>query len=103
MPDVMAYFTLDARFLQVRLREAGKHGDTEDCRCCSLVPSCFHRRFQHLASASRVHRQHVSPKCRGGFYCPGNGVGDVVQFEVEKDLSAGVHKLRNNPGSLRSE
>ena len=64
---------------------------------------CFGGRFQHLAAAGGVHGQHADPQLGGRADGRGYGVRDVVELQVEKDLTARGNQLADELRPLGGE
>ena len=54
---------------------------------------CLRCRFQHFAAARSMHRQHADAKLGGLVHRGRHGVWDVVEFQVEKNLTAGGDQI----------
>ena len=53
----------------------------------------------HFASAGGVEREHANRQARYGLNGLGDGVGNVVEFEVEKDVEAEVGDFTDAVGA----
>src|SRR3970040_1892149 len=84
---------LDADALKVVLIQTGQYRDREHDRPAQFFLTAdaldfFDRRAHHLQTAGSVNVEHfdAEPRCfDGGF---SDGVGNVMKFEIEKDLAA---------------
>ena len=59
--------------------------------------------FQHLAPTGGVDGQHRDAELAGRVYGGGDGVGDVVELQVEKDFTAGSDKVADHLRPLGGE
>jgi hypothetical protein len=56
----------------------------------------FHRRPEHLEAPGGMDGQHADAELGGLADSAGDGIGDVVVFEVEKDVTAGGHEVADD-------
>ncbi len=100
-----AYHLILNRFAEAEdgdivLIEAGQQRDADDERPF-LTGGLRHAvgsvdgGFEHIAPAGRVHRHHEHVKPRRGSDGAGDGVGDVVEFQVEEHRHPEAGDLRN--------
>lgn len=68
-----------------------------------MVGACLIGPFEHFGSAAGVEGEQLDGECRNALDGLGDGVGDVVQFEIEKDLVAAVGDFANEVGAVSSE
>jgi len=52
-----------------------------------------HRRFHHLEPAGGVERDHVHAQPGHGIGIPADGIGNIVELEVQEDLATPVQDL----------
>ena len=90
-------------FLQVGIREAGQHGDRQHHRLSGGLAGGLDGGLQHLAAAGGVHGQHADAQFGGRTHRRGDGVGDVVIFQVEKHLPAGGDQVADDLRPLGRE
>ena len=89
--------------MQGRIVKAREYGDRDDLRTAILVCRRFLRGCEHVVTARGVDRQHPGSKVRGGPHRRGDGAGDVVVLEIEKDsMSVGDH-VSNQGRTLGAE
>ena len=99
---------LNANFAEVMFGDAGENGDAEDQgRINSQLARGFVSRgnsgFHHGSAAAGMDGEHLDVQARGGGHGFGDGVRDVVKFEVEENGSTGPPNLANDVGSGAGE
>lgn len=55
--------------------------------------------LHHFASAAGVEREHANRQLRGGLHRLRDGVGNIVELEVEKDIEAQVGDFAHGVGT----
>src|SRR5205814_7173237 len=58
------------------------------------------RGANHFAATAQVNREHLHPESAGGFNGSRDGVGDVVELQIEPDLRAGGQNRAHNFGAF---
>ncbi len=101
--DLGQYVAGYANLLEVGFRHAGQHRDRQYQRGIGGLGGRFGSRFQHLAAAGGVDREHADPQLRRRPDRAGYCVRDVVVFKVEEDLPAGGYQVAHNLGPLGRE
>ena len=85
------------------IRQAGQHGYRGQERASRDNFDAFAGRLHHCAAAEGVHVQHPDAQFRG---CAGgllHGVRDIMKFQVEKDIVAGIHQFLDQGWSAQGE
>jgi len=83
--------------------DAGEHGDGEELRRVWDFSERGAGSGEHGGAARGVNVEHADAEAGGGTNRAGNGVGDVVEFEIEKDGVAALENGFEHRGSGGSE
>ena len=93
----------DAGLRETRGAHRREHGDAEQEKVRRVLPPGLVGPLHHLASAAGVQREHADREPGAGLDRLGDGVGDVVQLQVEEDLEAQAGDFANAVGAARGE
>ena len=77
----------------------GEDGDAEQEEVGRVLLLGFDGPLHHLAAAGGVQGEHLDREGRDGFDGLGDGVGNVVELEVEEDIKAEVGDFTNAVGT----
>ena len=80
-----------------------EHSDAEQQQVRGVLLLGFDGPLHHLAAAGGVQGEHLDREGRDGFDGLGDGVGDVVELEVEEDVKAEVGDFANAVGAAGGE
>lgn len=92
----------DAGFGEAGGAHRGEDGDAEEEEVGLLLLLGLDGPLQHLAATAGVEREHADGELGGGLDCFGDGVGDVVELEVEEDVEAQVGDFADGVGAAGS-
>jgi len=81
----------------------GEDGDAEKKKVGGVLLLGFDGPLHHLAAAGGMQREHLDRERRDGFYGLGDGVGDVVELEVEEDIETEVGDFAHAVGTAGGE
>ena len=85
------------------VREAGEDRDRDEQRRARHARDRVARRAHHRFAAARVHVDHPHAQPRGRAARAGDGVGDVVELEVEEHIEAALLQLLHHRRSRGDE
>src|SRR6266513_2772332 len=88
----------DSDFIESLLYRTGQDGHAQDRH---LICASRSRGANHFRSAAEMNGKHLHAKVACRFNCSRDGVWNVVQFQVEKDLRAAYSHSLHNLRSLR--
>ena len=77
---------VNADFTQLAVAQAGEDGDGDEQRRLAVAGERVDGGFQHFAATAGVDVHHPHAHLGGDAQRGGDGVGDVVVFEVEEDV-----------------
>ena len=103
MLDLVGGIFLDAEFFQITFVHAGEDGDAEDEGGVGRFIGGGLGGAEHLGSAAGVDGEHLDIEPRGAGDGFGDGVGDVVKFEIEEHARAGVAHAADDVGAFGDE
>ena len=83
----------ETEFAQVALFHAGEHGNANELRLLAVIGHCVGCRFHHAPSARSVHIDQPHAHVGRHFAGLGNGVGNIVVFQIQKQFEALLNQL----------
>lgn len=81
----------------------GENGDAEEMEMGRVLGACFFGPADHFGAAGCVEGEHFDGERGDALDGFGDGVGDVVQFEIEKDAMTAVGDLADEVGPVGGE
>jgi len=93
---------VDAQLIQIVVVEAGEDGDRQNHQAGTGRAGGVSGGAQHPAAARSVYGKHADAELRSLTHGGGDGVGDIVIFQVEEDPAPGSYQVPHQLRALSS-
>ena len=90
MQHLLTWTALNTNLEQIRCIHAGKHRHANQQHLAALLFQCFAGGTHHTAAAGCMNIGHPHTQICCCTNCLGGCVGDIVKFEIEKNIKTAI-------------